>query len=68
MDYKKYAIVDLHLHLDGSLSAKAILKVAKLEGINLPADNEDNLNKENSDGAHLDVLCSNSRHNVCLQC
>ena len=45
MDYKKYAIVDLHLHLDGSLSAKAILKVAKLEGINLPADNEENLNK-----------------------
>ena len=45
MDYKKYAIVDLHLHLDGSLSAKAILKVAKLEGINLPADNEEDLNK-----------------------
>ena len=44
MDYKKYAIVDLHLHLDGSLSAKAILKVAKLEGIKLPADNETDLN------------------------
>ena len=45
MDYKKYAIVDLHLHLDGSLSAKAILKVAKLEGIILPADNAQDLNK-----------------------
>ena len=45
MDYKKYAIVDLHLHLDGSLSAKAILKVAKLEGTKLPADNEKELNK-----------------------
>lgn len=45
MDYKKYAIVDLHLHLDGSLSAKAILKVAKLEGTKLPADNEKDLNK-----------------------
>ena len=29
MNYKKYAIVDLHLHLDGSLSAKAIIDVAK---------------------------------------
>ena len=45
MDYKKYAIVDLHLHLDGSLSAKAILKVAELEGIKLPANNEKDLNR-----------------------
>ncbi len=45
MDYKKYAIVDLHLHLDGSLSAKAILKVAKLEGTKLPSENEKDLNK-----------------------
>ena len=45
MDYKKYAIVDLHLHLDGSLSAKAILEVAKKEGIKLPADNERDLNR-----------------------
>ena len=33
------------MHLDGSLSAKAILKVAKLEGTKLPADNEKDLNK-----------------------
>ena len=45
MDYKKYAIVDLHLHLDGSLSAKAILEVARREKIDLPAKNEKDLNK-----------------------
>ena len=45
MDYKKYAIVDLHLHLDGSLSAEAILDVARREGIELPANNVVNLNK-----------------------
>lgn len=45
MDYKKYAIVDLHLHLDGSLSAKAIIEVAKKEGIKLPAYDEEGLNK-----------------------
>ena len=44
MDYKKYAIVDLHLHLDGSLSAKAIIEVAKNEGIKLPTFNEEELN------------------------
>ena len=45
MDYKKYAIVDLHLHLDGSLSAEAILDVAQREGIELPANNVKDLNK-----------------------
>ena len=45
MNYKKYAIVDLHLHLDGSLSAKAIIEVAKKENIVLPSFNEDELNK-----------------------
>ena len=45
MDYKKYAIVDLHLHLDGSLSAKAIIEVARKEGIKLPSENEEELNK-----------------------
>ena len=44
MDYKKYAIVDLHLHLDGSLSSKAIIEVAKKENIKLPTFNEDELN------------------------
>ena len=45
MDYKKYAIVDLHLHLDGSLSAKAIIEVAHKERIKLPTENEEELNK-----------------------
>ena len=45
MDYKKYAIVDLHLHLDGSLSAKAIIEVAKKENIQLPTFDEEELNK-----------------------
>ena len=45
MDYKKYAIVDLHLHLDGSLFAEAILDVARREGIELPANNVKDLNK-----------------------
>ncbi len=45
MDYKKYAIVDLHLHLDGSLSAKSIIEVAKKENIKLPSFNEEELNK-----------------------
>lgn len=44
MDYKKYAIVDLHLHLDGSLSAKAIIEVARKEGIKLPTFDEEKLN------------------------
>ena len=45
MNYKKYAIVDLHLHLDGSLSAKAIIEVAKKEEIELPTYNEEELNR-----------------------
>jgi len=45
MDFRKYAIVDLHLHLDGSLSAAAIIDVAKKEGIELPSYNEKELNK-----------------------
>lgn len=36
MNYKKYALVDLHLHLDGSLSPEIIIEVAKEEGIQLP--------------------------------
>lgn len=45
MDYKKYAIIDLHLHLDGSLSAKAIIKIAKKEGIKIPSFEEKELNE-----------------------
>ncbi len=45
MNLEKYAIIDLHLHLDGSLSAKAVLSVAKKENIKLPAKTEKELNK-----------------------
>lgn len=43
MSLQKYAIIDLHLHLDGSLSAAAILDVARRETIPLPATNEKDL-------------------------
>ena len=45
MNYEKYAIADIHLHLDGSLSSKAIIYVAKKENIKLPTYNEEELNK-----------------------
>lgn len=35
-NYTKYAIIDLHLHLDGALSPEAILKVALTENLDLP--------------------------------
>ena len=37
MAIENYAIVDLHLHLDGSLSPEAIIEVAKKENIKLPS-------------------------------
>lgn len=39
MNYEKYAIVDLHLHLDGSLSPEIIIEIAKEENIELPTYN-----------------------------
>ena len=45
MNYKKYAIADIHLHLDGSLSSKVIIEVAKEEGIKLPTYCPCKLNK-----------------------
>ncbi len=45
MSYQKYAIVDLHLHLDGSLSPEAIIKVAKKENIKLPSYKVNELKK-----------------------
>ncbi len=45
MYYKKYAIADIHLHLDGSLSSKVIIEVAKEEGIKLPTYCPHKLNK-----------------------
>lgn len=45
MNYEKYAIADIHLHLDGSLSPKAIIEVAKKEIITLPTYDEKELRK-----------------------
>jgi len=36
MNYSKYAIIDLHFHLDGSLSPQIVIKMAKEERIKLP--------------------------------
>ena len=43
MNYEKYAIADIHLHLDGSLSPKAVIDVAKKENIKLPTYDEKEL-------------------------
>lgn len=43
MNYGKYAIADIHLHLDGSLSARAVIDVAKKENIKLPTYDEKEL-------------------------
>lgn len=38
-----YGKIDLHLHLDGSLSAETVLKLARKEHIELPADTAERL-------------------------
>lgn len=40
-----YAITDLHLHLDGSLSPEIIIEIAKEENIKLPTYNPNDLRK-----------------------
>lgn len=42
---KDYALFDIHLHLDGALSSKIIIEVAKHEGLTLPTYDEKELNK-----------------------
>ena len=37
-DARKYALVDLHLHLDGSLSIDDAIQMAAIEGVNISAD------------------------------
>ena len=37
---KKYALIDLHLHLDGSMSLECARSLAKKQGIALPDDDE----------------------------
>ncbi|MGN0382743.1 MAG: adenosine deaminase [Eubacterium sp.] len=38
-------MIDLHLHLDGSLSVDTILNLSKMQGINMPSQNKDILKK-----------------------
>lgn len=38
-------MVELHLHLDGSLSPRVVWKLAELQGISLPANNLQELAK-----------------------
>lgn len=40
-----YALIDLHLHIDGSIPIKTIIKCAKIENIDLPSYNENELIK-----------------------
>ena len=42
---KQLPKTDLHCHLDGSLRIESILDVAEKEGIKLPADNKEGLEK-----------------------
>lgn len=40
VDAKKYALIDLHIHLDGSLSLASARALAEMQGIALPEDDE----------------------------
>lgn len=40
IDVKKYALADLHLHLDGSISIESAKALAKMQGIELCSDEE----------------------------
>ena len=40
VDAKKYALIDLHIHLDGSLSLASARALADMQGIALPEDDE----------------------------
>lgn len=44
MDIKKYALIDLHLHLDGSLSLMSARSLASKQNIELPLDDGELLN------------------------
>ena len=43
--YRDYALFDLHVHLDGAISAKTIIQVAKQDGVELPTTNAKELQK-----------------------
>ena len=45
MNYKKYALIDLHLHIDGSLPINTVINCAKIENITLPSEDPIELKK-----------------------
>ena len=45
IDAKKYALIDLHLHLDGSMSLDAARSLASKQGIELPAEDAELLSR-----------------------
>ena len=40
-DASRFALVELHLHVDGSLSADDVMWMAKEEGIDVPSSREE---------------------------
>lgn len=45
MNVKEYALIDLHLHLDGSLSLQSARSIAKKQKIELPSEDEELLTR-----------------------
>lgn len=41
---QKYALIDLHLHLDGSLSLGTVRELARMQGVSVPQDDSELLN------------------------
>ena len=41
MEAKEYALLDLHLHLDGSLSIASVRELARMQEISIPEDDEE---------------------------
>lgn len=41
LEAKDYSIIDLHLHLDGSISLNSARELAQIQGISLPEDDEE---------------------------
>ena len=60
-DVSRYARVDLHLHLDGSLSPEDLVNMAQMEGETLPADRDELLE-------HLICPETCNSLNIYLQC
>ena len=45
MNYSKYALIDLHLHIDGSLPINTVIQCAKIENVTLPSEDPLKLKK-----------------------